>query len=72
MLLHKCPCKPECPERAVGCHGECEKYKQYRAEVDAAARVKRAGNDEYFAMKRRDWLNHDAKRKKRRPDKGGL
>ena len=28
------PCK-DCPDRTVGCHGGCEKYKDYRAALDA-------------------------------------
>ena len=27
------PCK-DCPDRVVGCHGKCEKYKAYRVEVE--------------------------------------
>lgn len=37
--LHS-PCK-DCPDRVVGCHGKCEKYKAYRVEVDKL-RVARA------------------------------
>lgn len=29
------PCKG-CEDRAVGCHGSCERYKQYKAELAAA------------------------------------
>lgn len=28
------PCK-DCHDRTVGCHGKCEKYLAYRAELDA-------------------------------------
>ena len=31
----KPPCKG-CEDRAVGCHGSCERYKQYKAELAAA------------------------------------
>lgn len=31
----KPPCKG-CEDRAVGCHGNCERYKQYKAELAAA------------------------------------
>lgn len=27
-------CARDCPDRAIGCHGKCEKYKAYRAECD--------------------------------------
>lgn len=30
----KTPCDG-CTERVVGCHGKCEKYLAYRAEIDA-------------------------------------
>lgn len=26
------PCKPDCKERSVTCHGTCEKYKTWKAE----------------------------------------
>jgi hypothetical protein len=29
-------CKKDCPDRAIGCHGQCEKYKKFRAECDRA------------------------------------
>lgn len=29
------PCH-HCPDRAPGCHSVCEKYRAYRAEMDAA------------------------------------
>lgn len=28
------PCK-DCPDRYVGCHGNCEKYKEYKAQLDS-------------------------------------
>ena len=31
----KPPCKG-CEDRAVGCHGKCERYEQYKAELAAA------------------------------------
>lgn len=31
----KPPCK-DCKDRHVGCHGDCERYKQYKAELEAA------------------------------------
>ena len=31
----KPPCKG-CEDRAVGCHGACERYKQYKTELAAA------------------------------------
>lgn len=31
----KPPCK-DCKDRHVGCHGACERYKQYKTELEAA------------------------------------
>ena len=28
------PCMPDCPDRAVGCHGTCERYRAFRGQVD--------------------------------------
>lgn len=39
------PCK-DCPERFVGCHSSCEKYKQYRSELDAFKAIRAADKDE--------------------------
>ena len=39
-------CCKDCPDRHVGCHGTCEKYKKERAEMDSLkARMK---NDDDF------------------------
>lgn len=35
MMKQKPPCGEDCPNRAPGCHGKCEKYLSYRAEIDA-------------------------------------
>lgn len=40
--LHS-PCK-DCPDRVVGCHGKCEKYKAYRVEVDNLYRLRAEKN----------------------------
>lgn len=34
------PCGRDCPRRAPGCHGECETYKEWRAELDAKKAVR--------------------------------
>ena len=39
------PCK-DCPERFVGCHSSCERYKQYRSELDAFKAIRAADKDE--------------------------
>ena len=28
------PCKPDCPERTVGCHGKCPRYAAFWAESE--------------------------------------
>lgn len=35
MILNKKipPCK-ECKDRKIGCHGKCERYRQFREELD--------------------------------------
>lgn len=44
----KPPCKDkngtDCPNRAVGCQGKCEKYAAFRAELDAANKAERDRN----------------------------
>lgn len=36
------PCK-DCPDRVVGCHSTCERYKDYREEKDRELEQKRMG-----------------------------
>lgn len=31
MQIGQAPCKPDCPNRAIGCHGRCEAYGSFRA-----------------------------------------
>ena len=40
----KQPCY-NCPDREMGCHGRCERYKAYRAEVDAIKAKRKAESD---------------------------
>lgn len=30
--MYNHPCKKDCPNRSVGCHGICPEYKEFRAE----------------------------------------
>ena len=39
------PCK-DCPERFIGCHSSCEKYRQYRSELDEIKAKRAADKDE--------------------------
>lgn len=34
-MKQKPPCGKDCPDRVAGCHGKCEKYLAFRAEIDA-------------------------------------
>lgn len=31
MQMSQVPCKRDCPNRAIGCHGRCEAYGRFRA-----------------------------------------
>lgn len=56
------PCH-NCPDRAPGCHSVCEKYRAYRAEMDAAheKRVREAAVNDAGAA-RGDKIRRDAHR----------
>lgn len=43
----KSPCK-DCPERYVGCHSECGKYKYFRRKLEAQNEVIRANRTEHI------------------------
>lgn len=38
------PCK-DCPDRHIGCHGECEKHKAYCAKLDVERQRRKLLND---------------------------
>jgi len=40
----KQPCY-KCPDREFGCHGRCEQYKAYRAEMDALKAKRKAESE---------------------------
>lgn len=42
------PCTPDCPTRAVGCHGQCAAYQRYAAD-------RRAEYDRRLESKRLNW-----------------
>lgn len=44
-------CCKDCRERAIGCHGACERYREYKARLEAekAARRKIKDTDSYEA-----------------------
>lgn len=45
----KTPCK-DCTDRYIGCHGECELYLDYRAEINKCREIanKQKEDDYYF------------------------
>ncbi len=66
-----CPCRVDCPERAVGCHGRCERYLEYRARKDevcaargeaAQRRISTAGGERM----KQSYVNRQLK-KRRKP-----
>lgn len=63
------PCK-DCTDRAMGCHGKCDKYKAYRVEVDKLYAVKAASikaHDPmygYIRASRTKQLHEEARRKR--------
>ena len=63
------PCK-DCTDRALGCHGRCEKYKAYRVEVDKLYVAKAASikaHDPlygYIRSSRTKQLHEEARRKR--------
>lgn len=52
-----CPCAKCTTKREVGCHGRCEEYKQWRAELD------RKNHEEYLRRKSKDTMSEAAKKK---------
>lgn len=36
-----CPCK-DCRDRELECHGKCERYKQWKKELQKTAEIRRA------------------------------
>lgn len=40
----KPPCK-NCADRTVGCHAGCERYREFRAEIDSRPRPRRDASD---------------------------
>ena len=39
--MYNHPCKKDCPNRSVGCHGTCPEYKVFRAECEEAYKDRR-------------------------------
>jgi hypothetical protein len=43
--MNKAPCK-NCPNRKVGCHSTCQKYLDFRKEVDKINKIKFAEKEQ--------------------------
>ena len=43
-----CPCKG-CPERVVGCHGSCERYRAFSAECERIRQARYQAQIGYYA-----------------------
>jgi len=41
-LEKRMPCAKDCPERAAGCHGKCERYAAFRQEREAVYKAREA------------------------------
>ena len=55
------PCEKDCPDRAEGCHGRCERYAAWRKEMDRLmderyARAEAERGVEENRRRRKEWL----------------
>ena len=53
-MAERMGCPNECPDRVIGCHSTCERYKTYREYLDKINRARLAENDAnaYFDLRR--------------------
>lgn len=54
------PCK-DCPDREASCHGKCERYAAFRAEIDRALQNRIADNGRYMTTARVKHLKDNLK-----------
>lgn len=65
------PCKRNCPEREMGCHGKCGRYRDFRQELDKENEQKRKVVEGYaYAHDIRERMAR-ARRKQRANPYGG-
>lgn len=57
------PCK-DCAEREVGCHGRCERYKTWRAEMDERREQRRTIKAAYYDAQLAKWRTINKLRKR--------
>lgn len=60
------PCK-DCPDRQIGCHGQCERYKAFRAARDAVIEARQKNADVIgYAMDGKANFDHYKHQKRRK------
>lgn len=59
--MRKIKCCADCPDRHVGCHGDCEKYKVEREAFDAEKDEIRKRKEE---LSRADSIDHAGRRRR--------
>lgn len=58
MIMNSIPPCKGCEERHTACHDHCERYKQWKAEIQAAHKKEKA----YLAQRREDFMRSEARR----------
>lgn len=48
------PCTPYCPGRSAECHGTCEAYKAYRAEMDAQCEARKTNLQSIYISRQKE------------------
>lgn len=57
----KTPCR-ECDDRQVGCHINCEKYKEFKDELEKISKAKTKYKQTTYFARARSWDKHDRRR----------
>lgn len=61
------PCKRNCRERSATCHGECEKYKEWREWLDGVNKEIQMENERYqITDAHKKWMHKKMRMDKRR------
>lgn len=60
MIKAQAPCK-DCGDRAIGCHGKCERYSSYRAEAEEEKKTRRKIIDDSHTT---SWYEYGKQRRK--------
>ena len=63
------PCKG-CQDRSAECHGKCERYEAYRAEIETRYQEKKMASELYFMRRERvEEMSRTARRRRQRKGK---